>query len=75
LGLALDEPDDSAASWQSNGVTIRMDQELARQLEQYGDVNIDYVDHGEQQRGFLITLSGMQHDGCGEHGCGSGDCH
>ena len=74
LGLALDEPDDTCSSFESNGITVYMPTALVEHLEPLGGVIIDYIDHGADQKGFVISTkikpASSCGGGCGTHGCG-----
>ena len=67
LGMALDESKDEFAMLESNGIKAFMDPRLKEQLEQMGNIYVDYQDHGIGARGFSIRV--------GEGGdCSSGGC-
>ncbi len=79
LGLALDEPTDDCSVFEVNKLKIYMQAGLTDQLEQFGGVQIDFIDEGPDRRGFTITTqnkpggggsdcsSGCSSSGCGDH--------
>lgn len=79
LGLALDEPDETCSSFESNGISVFMHPALVEHLEPLGGVIIDYIDNGPEQHGFTITTKIKPESSCGggceSHACGDGDPH
>jgi hypothetical protein len=73
--LALDEPDSSSTLFTSNGINVYMHSDLTEQLKPFGDILIDYVDYGPEQRGFMISTSAKPEgrDCAGSCGGGCGD--
>lgn len=72
MGLALDEPDSNCSKFTSNGITVYMHPDLTEQLKPFGDVVIDFVDYGPEQRGFMISTSVKPEGRDCAGGCGSG---
>jgi hypothetical protein len=65
--MALDESSDSLDELESNGIKAYIDPRLKEQLDQMGDIFVDYQDHGIGARGFSIRV--------GESGdCSAGGC-
>jgi Fe-S cluster assembly iron-binding protein IscA len=74
LGLALGEPDDSHSIYESNGIQVHINTDLAERLKPLGGVVVDFIDNDADQQGFLVETKtkpqGFQCTGtCGE-GCG-----
>ena len=65
MGMALEESIDGLDGLESNGITAYIDPNLKAFLDQFGQVNVDYVDNGAGSRGFTIRV------GTGEGGCSS----
>jgi Fe-S cluster assembly iron-binding protein IscA len=63
--MALEESVDGLEEIESNGVTAYVDPNLKSFLNQFGQVNVDYVDNGLGSRGFTVRV------GTGESGCSS----
>lgn len=72
LGLALDEPDGTSAKFTSNGIDVYMHPDLREQLKPFGEVVIDFVDYGPDQRGFMISTSVKPAGRDCAGGCGGG---
>jgi Fe-S cluster assembly iron-binding protein IscA len=65
LGMALEESVDGLEGIEANGVTAYIDPNLRSFLDQFGQVNVDYVDNGLGSRGFTVRV------GAGTSGCSS----
>jgi Fe-S cluster assembly iron-binding protein IscA len=71
LGLALDESTENLDKIESNGINAFIDPNLLKFIENYGDINIDFVNPEGGQGGFMIKLSNAGDCGTGEGGCSS----
>jgi Fe-S cluster assembly iron-binding protein IscA len=65
--MALDESKDQLEALESNGITAYIDPRLKEQLDQMGDIYVDYQDHGIGARGFSIRVG--QDGDCSAKGC------
>ncbi len=61
--MALEESVDGLEELEANGVTAYIDPNLKAFLNQFGEVNVDYVDNGLGSRGFTVRV-----------GAGASDC-
>jgi iron-sulfur cluster assembly protein len=70
--LALDEPKESDAKYEQDGLTFLVDNSL---LDSCGSIKVDFMDAG-MRSGFSISstnpLSNGGGGGCSSEGCGSG---
>lgn len=72
LGLALDEPKESDATYDHNGLKFLIDNNL---LTTCGNVRVDFIDAG-MRSGFSISSTNPVGGGssCDSGSCGSGGC-
>ncbi len=63
--MALDESADKLQEIESNGVKAFIDPKVLTYLQQYGDINIDFVTRGDQS-GYQISV--------GDPGCSPDQC-
>ena len=72
LGLALDEPKETDAKYEQDGLTFLVDNNL---LETCGSIKVDFMDAG-MRSGFSISSAKPINGGggCSSAGCGSGGC-
>jgi len=70
--LALDEPKESDAKYEQDGLTFLVDNNL---LETCGSIKVDFMDAG-MRSGFSISSAKPINGGggCSSAGCGSGGC-
>ncbi len=64
--MALDESTDKLDKLESNGVTAYIDGSVIKQIQQYGEINIDYVVRPEGA-GYMIKVGSAD---CGDSGGG-----
>ncbi len=65
--MALDESITELHKLESNGVTAYIDPHLHKALEQFGQINIDYVTRPDGSGGYTIRTGGP--GDCAERGC------
>ncbi|MDH3391875.1 MAG: IscA/HesB family protein [Desulfobacterales bacterium] len=70
MGLALDEPKESDAKYEQDGLTFLVDNSL---LDSCGSIKVDFMDAG-MRSGFSISSTNPLSNGggCSSEGCGSG---
>jgi len=74
LGLALDEPESSYNTYETNGIEVLMHPDLAKQLEPFGGAVVDFVNDSPERRGFMIGVREKPEGlSCGGS-CESGSC-
>ena len=69
--MALDEPKESDAKYEQDGLTFLVDNNL---LDSCGSIKVDFMDAG-MRSGFSISSTnplGGGDGGCSSEGCGSG---
>lgn len=71
LGLALDESTENLEKMEANGIKAYADPNLLKFIANYGDINIDFVNHEFGQGGFMIRLSNAGECGSDKGGCSS----
>ncbi len=64
--MTLYESTDGLKEVESGGVTAYIDSNLSKQLEQIGEVNVDFVTNDFGQSGFKITVGNGD---CADSGC------
>jgi len=65
--MALDESIGNLDKLEDNGVTAYIDPNLKNALEQFGDINIDYVVRPDGSGGYMIRAG--QPGDCSQGGC------
>lgn len=65
--MALDESTEGLDKLTYNGIFAYIDPGLKQFIEKVGKINVDFVDHGDGQRGFSIRAGNSQ-------GCSPSDC-
>jgi len=65
--MALDEPTSELEKLESNGIIAYIDPGLRKALEQFGQINIDYITRPDGSGGYMIK-AGEPGD-CSESGC------
>ena len=64
--MTLYESTDGLKEFESGGVTAYIDSNLSKQLEQIGEVNVDFVTNDFGQSGFKIAVGNGD---CADSGC------
>ena len=70
MGMTLDESIEDLDKLESNGITAYIDPKVLVYLQQYGEINIDFVTHNGQS-GYMVKVGSGNCDpsgGCA--GCG-----
>jgi Fe-S cluster assembly iron-binding protein IscA len=67
--MALDESADKLQEINSNGIVAYIDPKVLTYLQQYGDINIDFITRGGQS-GYMISV-GDPSAGCSPDQCSS----
>ena len=70
MGMTLDESEEKLDKLESNGITAFIDPKVLTYLQQFGEINIDYVTHNGQS-GYMIKVGTAD---CGSGGEGNGGC-
>ena len=65
--MALDESINELEKLESNGITAYIDPGLHKALEQFGQINIDYITRPDGSGGYMIKAG--QPGDCSESGC------
>ena len=67
--MALDESVDKLQQLESNGVNAYIDPNLYKQLENIGNINIDYITNEIGQSGYRIVVGNPDCSSSGCRGC------
>ncbi len=65
MGMTLDESEENLDKLESNDITAFIDPKVLVYLQQFGEINIDFISHNGQS-GFQIKV--------GTATCGAGGC-
>ena len=65
--MALDESISELEKLESNGITAYIDRKLHQAMEQFGQINIDFVTRPDGNGGYMIKTG--QPGDCSETGC------
>ncbi len=71
LGLALDEPKESDAKYEEDGLTFLVDNNL---LETCGSIKVDFMDAGMRSGFSISSTNPLGGGGCSSEGCSSSGC-
>jgi len=63
--MTLDESTDKLQLIESNGISAYIDPKVLNYLQQYGDINIDFITRGGQS-GYMVSV--------GQPGCSPDQC-
>jgi iron-sulfur cluster assembly protein len=70
LGLALDEPKDTDAKYEQDGLTFLVDNNL---LDTCGSIKVDFIDAGMRSGFSISSAKPIGGGGCSSASCGT-DC-
>lgn len=65
--MALDESINELEMLESNGITAYIDRKLHQSMEQFGQINIDFITQPDGTGGYMINAG--QPGNCSESGC------